>query len=215
MPKPPLNARQEAFITRYCVTLNATQAAIDAGYSTPANRLKGARAAARLMHNARIRERITAFTARRTLSDELSAMRVLEELRRIALFDIRLLFDGQGKLKPIELWTPEQGSMVSQCEVVQGNVDKGDGQRDRVVKLRFWDKSKAIEMLAKHYALCVERTEVSGGITVSWLPAAPRGEVVDALPPSPAPETLSGSAIPVSADLEQAKGAANPNDSDD
>jgi len=44
----------------------------------------------------------------------------------------------------------------------------------------------------KHFSLLVDRAEVSGGITISWLPAEANGEVVSAgdvkrLPPAKDP----------------------------
>jgi hypothetical protein len=46
--------------------------------------------------------------------------------------------------------------------------------------VKAWDKVKALELLAKHFALLVDKTEVTGGITISWLPAVGNGDVVPA-----------------------------------
>jgi hypothetical protein len=102
-----------------------------------------------------------------------SSQRVLEELRRLALADFRSFYREDGTLKPIAEWTAEMGAAVQEVTVQLGPAGT------RVLKARFWDKTKALEMLAKHLALLVERTEVSGGLTISWLPPE-RGEVIDA-----------------------------------
>ena len=43
------------------------------------------------------------------------------------------------------------------------NARAGDGQHtDEVHKFRLWDKTRALEALAKHFGLVTERLEVSG-----------------------------------------------------
>ena len=41
-------------------------------------------------------------------------------------------------------------------------------RRHEVVKIKPYDKLKALEMLAKHLGLLTERVEHSGGLEVSW-----------------------------------------------
>jgi phage terminase small subunit len=185
-----LTPKMQRFVRAYAKSLNGTQAALDAGYSVQGNRQKASQIAWRVMKHPEVRKAIDGLQERSKLDNSLSAQRVLEELRRIAFVDVRELYDEDGVLKPIKQWSNEHGAAVQQLDVVSnGNADKGDGKRDRVLKVRTWDKTKALEMLAKHYALTVERTEISGGITVSWLPpeSAPapvvEGTVVRALPP--------------------------------
>jgi phage terminase small subunit len=185
----PLTPKQARFVRAYAKTLNGTQAVLDAGYAAK-DRQQASQTAWRVMKNPQVREAIQGLEERGKLDNSLSAKRVLEELRRIAFVDVRELYDDEGRLKPIKDWSSEHGAAVQQLDVVSnGNADKGDGKRDRVLKVRTWDKTKALEMLAKHYALTVERTEISGGITVSWLPpqaaATPvvEGTVVKALGP--------------------------------
>ena len=53
------------------------------------------------------------------------------------------------------------------------NLTSSDGQLDTVYKLRVWDKVRALEMLAKHFALLVDRVEVEADHqVVAALPAA-------------------------------------------
>jgi hypothetical protein len=39
------------------------------------------------------------------------------------------------------------------------NAAAGDGKTDVIHKVKLWDKVRALELLAKHFALLVERTE--------------------------------------------------------
>jgi hypothetical protein len=44
-------------------------------------------------------------------------------------------------------------SAVSKIEVVKKNVAGSDGRTDTVVKLSFWNKNQALELLFKHLGL--------------------------------------------------------------
>lgn len=98
----------------------------------------------------------------------LTAARVLEEYRRLAFMDLRTFFDEDGNLKPMQQLSAEQGSAMASIEVVIKNIAAGDGQTDRIHKFKLWDKTKALESLAKHFGLLVEKIEHSGGISVKW-----------------------------------------------
>lgn len=95
-------------------------------------------------------------------AEGLSAVRVLEELRRLAFSDIRSLFDEKGNLRRLKDLTPEQAAAIASVEVVTRNITAGDDQLDTIHKLKVWDKPKALEMLAKHFKLLTEKIEVSG-----------------------------------------------------
>lgn len=185
----PMTPKQKRFVRAYAQSLNATQAAMDAGYCSTSAKT-ASQAAWRVMRLPEVRAAIEALRARASMDDTLNAQRVLEELRRLAFADVRGLYDDHGQLKPIVEWTQEQGSAVQEVQVALGPAGS------KVLKVRYWDKTKALEMLAKHLSLLVEKTEVSGGITISWLPPegapspvatpAVEGEVVAssrALPP--------------------------------
>jgi hypothetical protein len=46
-------------------------------------------------------------------SADLTAVRVLEEYRRLAFIDLRSFFDEKGELKPPKEWSAEQGAALS------------------------------------------------------------------------------------------------------
>jgi hypothetical protein len=99
---------------------------------------------------------------------DLTAARVLEELRRLAFVDIRGLFDDRGNLKPIQDLTPEQGSALSSVEVIIKNAKAGDGATDEIHKIKLWDKTRSLDTLAKHFGLLKEDVQVTGDIVVRW-----------------------------------------------
>ena len=42
------------------------------------------------------------------------------------------------------------------------NAKAGDGQIDEIYKFKLWDKTRALEALAKHFGLLTQRLEMSG-----------------------------------------------------
>jgi hypothetical protein len=102
------------------------------------------------------------------LADLIDPDRALREMARLAYSDPMELFNEQGKVLPITEWPAELRAAIGSFEVVRGNVDAGDGKFDDVIKVKLWDKPKALEMIAKHLGLLTERVEHSGGIAIKW-----------------------------------------------
>jgi len=99
----------------------------------------------------------------------LTAARVLEEYRRLAFADTRDFFDEHGNAKAIKDLTAEQGSQLAGFEVLIKNAKAGDGITDTIHKFRLWDKTRALEALAKHFGLLTERIDMQGEIAFKWL----------------------------------------------
>lgn len=99
---------------------------------------------------------------------ELTAERVLEEMRRLAFSDLRQLFDAQGNLRPIHELTDEQAAAIASVEVVIKNVAAGDKHVDTVHKVKAWDKPKALDMLGRHFNLLTEEVRHTGALTITW-----------------------------------------------
>ena len=102
------------------------------------------------------------------LADLIDPDRALREAARLAYSDPRELFDPEGKLKPVKDWPDELAAAIGSVEVVKRNVDSADGKTDDVIKVKVWDKPKALEMLFKHLGLLTERIEHSGGLEIRW-----------------------------------------------
>lgn len=145
----PLSPKHLRFVTEYLKDLNATQAAIRAGYSPKTAKQQGSR----LLTNADIAVALADKTEKRLARAELSADRVLEEYRRVAFSDLRRLFDESGNLKPIHELNDDEAACLASLEVVKKNLEAGDHKTDTVHKLRLWDKLKALDSLAQHFDL--------------------------------------------------------------
>lgn len=158
-----LTPKQERFVTAYLLELNATKAALAAGYGVKAAKQQGSR----LLTNVDVAAAIEAGRTHARQHDALTAERVLEEWRRISFVDTRTFYDEAGNLKPVKDWTPEQGAAVSEFEVIKKNAAAGDGIIDTVHKIKRFDKIKALDSLGKYFGLNELRVVHSGGLTIT------------------------------------------------
>lgn len=159
-----MTPKQARFVAEYLVDLNATQAAIRAGYSQKTARVQ----ASDLLLKPDIAGAVAAGKAKQLEDAGLSAARVLEEYRRLAFVDLRSFFDASGNMKPMHELTADQGAALAGLEVIIKNAEAGDGVTDRVHKFKVWDKTRSLDSLAKHFGLLTERVEHSGALTVKW-----------------------------------------------
>lgn len=155
-----LTPKQNAFVAEYLKDLNATQAAIRAGYSQKTAHVQGPR----LLENVEVKRSIDEALERRAARVEVKADDVLRELLRLAMVDIGEAFDEKGALKPLHEMSPDVRRAISGIEVEE-IWDFGDGDErtsaGRVRKVKFWDKKGALELLGKHLKLFTDRVEHS------------------------------------------------------
>jgi phage terminase small subunit len=159
-----LTPKQERFVAEYLIDLNATQAAIRAGYSSRSANIDGPR----LLSNASVAAAVEKGKAEQLKEAGLSAARVLEEWRRLAFTDARSFWDDHGNLKPFSELTAEQGSALAGFEAVIKNAKAGDGITDTIHKIKLWDKVRVLESLGKHFGLLTERLEHRGEVLFRW-----------------------------------------------
>lgn len=152
-----MNPKQERFIAEYLIDLNGTQAAIRAGYSkATANRI-----ASNLLSKVDIAEEIARKRTVQIEQADLSATRVLEELRRLSLSDLADAIDeSTGKLKPLHQMPAHIRAAIASVKLTKKNLTAGDGVTEDVVEIKLWDKPRALEMLAKHFKLLTDVMQV-------------------------------------------------------
>lgn len=151
-----MTPKQARFVAEYRVDLNATQAAIRAGYSARTAESIGRQ----LLRKSTVAAAIAKQTERQLEAADLSATRTLEEMRRLGFSNVADLFDEKGDLRPLHTLTREQAACIASLEVVMKNATAGDGKIDRVLKIKIWDKPRVLEMLGKHFALLTERVKL-------------------------------------------------------
>ena len=140
-----LTPRQRAFVDAYLKNPNAKQAAIAAGYSAESAETNGPR----LLRNAQV----AAIVGQRvqTAAEEagVTAVEVLKELRRIASVDVSEAFNEHGGFKSLnEIPEDVRRSIAS--------IEHGEYGP----KVRFWDKTKALESLGKHLKLFTDQVDM-------------------------------------------------------
>jgi len=150
-----LTPKQAAFIEEHAIDLNATQAAIRAGYSAKTAKEQ----ATRLLSNVHVAAAIKANRAERSIRTEITADRVLQGLAAIAFADPRKLFDANGGMRPMhELDDDTRAALV--IETTQGT--DADGNPTFTRKTKFADKLFALDRLARHLGLFQDKLKISG-----------------------------------------------------
>jgi phage terminase small subunit len=138
MPKQKgvLTRKQTRFVDEYLVDLNATQAAIRAGYSAR----NADKIGPRLVGKSRVAAAIKVGQEKLQRRLEITQERVLQEMARLAFFDVRKLFNENGSLKkPHELDSDTAAAIAS--------LDLNEQ------KIKSFGKPEALRDLAKHLGL--------------------------------------------------------------
>mgnify|MGYP000083940312 CR=1 FL=1 len=118
--------------------------------------------AARLLGNVRIAARVAELAEKTALKAEIDIVRTLQELVRLGTSDIRQAFDEDGQLKRPEEWSDEFAASVASIEVITRNgSEEAPDQVEYVHKIKMWDKNSALEKIAKHLGMFIERREVT------------------------------------------------------
>lgn len=163
-----LTPRQERFVAEYLTDLNATKAAIRAGYSKRSAYSQGHD----LLKKPEVQEAISKATAKRATKLELTAERVLLEATRLAFADPAQAFTPEGALLPLPEIPEELRRAVSGLDVEALFEGRGESREQvgTLRKIRFWSKPDALELLAKHLKLLTEKVEHGGKVEVARSP---------------------------------------------
>lgn len=140
-----LNDKQEMFCREYLIDLNATQAAIRAGYSEKTANAQ----ASRLLVNVNIQNRIKKLKSNRNERVEVDADYVLKRLVEIDQMDVLDILNESGDLKPVRDWPKTWRTTLSGLDVM--SISTGEEGTDALLKKIKWpDKVKNLELLGKH-----------------------------------------------------------------
>lgn len=140
--------KQIAFCNEYLIDLNATQAAIRAGYSQ--------NTAAEIGHENLRKPHIEKYIQERREEaqkrNEITLDKVIKEIGKVALFDIRSIYKEDGvMLQPHEL-SDEAAVVVSGFKSRREIVGSGEDKEVNFIdEYKTYDKTKALDMLMKHF----------------------------------------------------------------
>ncbi|QAT48577.1 terminase small subunit [Caproiciproducens sp. NJN-50] len=159
-----LTAKQQRFIDEYLIDLNATQAAIRAGYSPVAATVQGSR----LLSYANIRAEIDKKMQVRkdeTIADQNEVLQTLTRILRreekentvVVTKKHKSSYDSNGKKKIVDEETPE---------IVE-------------IPAKLSDVNKAAELLGRRYALFTDNTRLDADVGVTIVDDIPESSKAD------------------------------------
>lgn len=159
-----MTAKKWRFVEEYIKDLNATQAAIRAGYSARTAASQGER----LLRDVEVSAAIHAALAERSKRVEVDADYVLKRLAEIDQMDAADILNDDGSIKPVQDWPAIWRQMISGIEMTELFEGRGD-QREMVgilKKIKWPDKVKNLELIGRHVGVQAfkDRVEHSGSI---------------------------------------------------
>lgn len=150
-----LTAKQQRFVEEYLVDLNATQAAIRAGYSEKTAYSVGHEN----LSKPEIAVAIAEAQAKRSERTRIDADWVLARLAAEADADVADLYNDDGSLKPVKDWP-----LVWRTGLVAGLDVEDVREEGRTVgavrKIKLSDRIKRIELIGKHVGVQAFRDQV-------------------------------------------------------
>lgn len=171
-----LTSQQERFVEEYLIDLNATQAAIRAGYSSDTASEQGSR----LLRNVKVGKAVADAMAERSVRTKVTADRVLTELARIGFGDIRSVVAWRANVaetdKVDEEGVPETRSF-NEVELIGSDLIDHDAAaavaeisqtKDGALKVKMHNKVAALQEIGRHLGVAqkVEHAGADGGPAV-------------------------------------------------
>ncbi|MCO2900872.1 terminase small subunit [Pseudomonas aeruginosa] len=143
-----LTKKQCLFVDEYLIDLNATQAAIRAGYSTR----RATEIGYQLLQRPEVAQAIQAAMAERSKRTEVEADYVIRRLREIDEMDVLDILEDDGSFRSIRDWPKAWRQFLSGIEIAELFEGRGDDRRIAGVlrKVKWPDKLRNLELLSRH-----------------------------------------------------------------
>lgn len=147
-----LTDKQQRFVDEYLIDLNATQAAIRAGYSAKTADQQGSR----MLANVKVKQAVAEKQAQRSKRTGVNQDRVVLELAKVAFAKMTDIVDNNGKIK--EDASPDDLACIESIKYKESDNEYG-GSVEREVKIA--SKLKALELLGKHLGMWSDKFNVT------------------------------------------------------
>jgi phage terminase small subunit len=147
-----LTAKQQRFADEWLIDMNATAAAIRAGYSPRSADVTGAR----LLANARIRAYLDERMAEHSRRTNVTQERIIRELARIAFLDPTQLVN-MDTAELLDNATADDRAAIASVKVKTIPTQEGTGIEREI---RLHDKIKALELLGKRFGMWLDRQQI-------------------------------------------------------
>ena len=148
-----MTKKQKQFIEEYLIDLNATQAAIRAGYSPDTAKSIGSEN----LTKPDIQARIAKAMAERSRRTGVNADRVVMELAKIAFVNANDVID-------METATVKAGALPEDTAAIQSVKIKTFGEDGLEREIKMADKLRALELLGRHLGMFKDKVELSGSL---------------------------------------------------
>lgn len=154
-----MNAKHKRFVAEYLIDLNATQAAIRAGYKPDNADVTGPR----LLGNVGIAAAIAEGQKRLAERSQVTAERIVAELAKLGFSNMQDYIGVNGAGSPyIDLSAVDRDKWAAVGELTVDHLNKRDGEETKPVervKFKLADKRAALVDLGKHLGMFVERSQ--------------------------------------------------------
>lgn len=147
-----MTQKQKRFIEEYLIDLNATQAAIRAGYSPDTAQQTGSENLSKPV----IRAQIDRAMAERSKRTGVNAERVIQELAKIAFVNAAEVIDPKTA-------TVKEDALPEDTAAIQSVKVKTFGEDGLEREIKMADKLKALELLGKHLGMFQNNVNVTLG----------------------------------------------------
>lgn len=147
-----LTKRQQLFIDEYLIDLNATQAAIRAGYSAKTADQQGSR----MLANVKVQQAVAKAMAARSKRTGVNQDRVVLELAKLAFVKMTDLVDSHGRIRDDA--TDDDLACIESVKYKSSESDTWSSV-EREVKIS--SKLKALELLGKHLGMWNDKLDVN------------------------------------------------------
>lgn len=130
---------------------NATDAAIQAGYSPKTAHVQGSN----LLKDIKVSAMLESRRAQVCSKLEISTERILQERARLSFFDVRKLFDSNGSPIPVHELDDDSAAAIAGLEVVEQFDGNGEDRKfvGYLKKYKLADKGASLTALEKHLGM--------------------------------------------------------------
>lgn len=147
-----LTKKQKLFVEEYLIDLNATQAAIRAGYSKKTAKDIGCENLAKPNIQSEIEKRMKARGQRTEITQD----KVLQELAKIGFSDVTDFVTIEDRMVRVKSTADMPADKIG---AIAGIKEGANG-----IEIKLNDKGKALELIGRHLGMWKDKTELTGDL---------------------------------------------------
>jgi len=159
-----LTPKQARFVDEYLKDLNATQAAIRAGYSNKAPEVAGSI----LLSNYKVQQAVQKGRDKLQAKAEVTQEWVLERYKRLIEFHLDDIYDEEGNLKPLSQIPKNALYAIQSFKNMKSKSTSTSKQGEKTTEMflqdiKFPNKRETLDSLARHLGMFEKDNEQGGG----------------------------------------------------